>query len=184
MQVVLYPFIALSAVGLVLSIIVHVLAHLGYAPFGEWTFILHVGIFVVWLPAILALYRGGVVKFQMSMRPSAGWRMWQQMVRGSPKWMQRMTVGFFIYGFVSFFLFVAFSAGGVAGKSHGIPDTPTQVWGFSGHWMIFYSAALTILYSAMNTWNAPLKCPAGHLVSPLDQFCPECGAVLGGRAIV
>jgi hypothetical protein len=182
MQILLYPFIGLSAVGLVLSIIVHLLAHLGYAPLGEGTFVLHIGIFVVWFPAVLTLMRGGVFRVQMSMSPRAGWRSWQQMVRGSPKWMQRMTAGFFIYGFANFFLFIALGTGGMAAKARGVPDSPTLVWGFSGHWMIFYSAALTLLYSAVKTWNAPLKCPAGHLVSPIDRFCPECGAALTATA--
>ena len=180
MQILLYPFIALAALGLVLSIVVHVLAHLGYAPLGQGTFILHVGIFVVWFPAVLTLMRAGVFRFQMSMSPRAGWRSWQQMVRGSPKWMQRMTAGFFIYGFANFLLFLAVGTGGVSGNSRAVPDSPAVLWGFSGHWMIFYSAALTILYSTVRTWNAPLKCPAGHLVSPVDRFCPECGEALTG----
>lgn len=181
MQILLYPFIALAAVGLVLSVIVHILAHLGYAPLGQGTFILHVGIFVVWIPAVLTLMRAGVFRFQMSMNPRVGWRSWQQMVRGSPKWMQRMTAGFFVYGIANFLLFFAVGTSGFSGNSRGaVPDSPAVLWGFSGHWMIFYSAALTILYSTVRTWNAPLKCPAGHLVSPVDRFCPECGAALTG----
>jgi hypothetical protein len=176
MQVLLYPFVVLSALGLVASVIVHLLAHLGYAPLGQGTFILHIGIFVVWFPAVLSIMRTRVVRLYTSMNPRAGWRTWQQIVRGSPQWMQWMTLGFFIYGFANFFLF--FALGGSARLPQGSPNSPTPIVGFSGHWMIFYSAALTILYSAVKTWNSPLKCPSGHLVSPMDQFCPECGAAL------
>ena len=177
-QVLLYPFIALSAIGLAVSIVVHLLAHLGYAPLGQYSFILHVGIFVVWLPAVLTQFRGGVVRLQNSMNPRAGWRWFQQMTRRSPKWMQWMTAGFFVYGFANFALFMAVGPGSGPANAHGGPATPTVLWGFSGHWMIFYSAALTLLYSAAKTWNAPLKCPSGHPVSPMDRFCPECGAAL------
>jgi hypothetical protein len=182
MHILLYPFIGLAALGLVVSIIVHVLAHLGYAPFGASTFVLHVGIFVVWIPAVLSVMRSGVLRIYTSMNPRAGWRSWKQIVRGSPRWMQWMTAGFFIYGFANFFLFIAL--GLPAGSPRDNTFSPTLLWGFSGHWMIFYSAALTIMYSAVKTNGAPLRCPAGHLVSPMDSFCPECGTALASRSSV
>ena len=55
---VLYFFAALSAVGLALSAITHVAALSGNAgPQGDRTLRLHLGVFVVWVPAILASRR-------------------------------------------------------------------------------------------------------------------------------
>jgi hypothetical protein len=48
-------FFALSAIGLALSLISHVAAILGLErPLGDHAFVLHIGIFVVWVPAISA----------------------------------------------------------------------------------------------------------------------------------
>jgi hypothetical protein len=178
MQILLYPFIALAGIGLVLSLIIHVLVHFRYDLLGDITFFaMHAGVFVVGLPAVLALMRGGTFRVQMSVSPRAGWQAFQQMTRGSPKWMQRMTAGFFIYVFANFVLSAAVEN---ALKWNQLPKSPAMAWVFSSFWMAFYSAALTILYSTLRTRNAPLKCPAGHVVSPIDQFCPECGAALSG----
>jgi hypothetical protein len=57
-KILLTPFIALSALGLILSIIVHIIALSGNAvPYGNFVWGLHGGIFVVWFPAILASFR-------------------------------------------------------------------------------------------------------------------------------
>ena len=58
---------------------------------------------------------------------------------------------------------------------------------FSGHWMVFYGAALGTLYSAIKSPELlkGRKCTQGHEVAPLDEFCPKCGAARGtGRAEV
>ena len=50
------------------------------------------------------------------------------------------------------------------------------VWrGFSGHWMVFYSAALAILYSAANTVDANPRLTNGHSASPNATYCTRCG---------
>ena len=55
-------------------------------------------------------------------------------------------------------------------------DTPAIVWrGFSGHWMVFYFAALVILYSATKANSSETRCLNGHLVPPGTNFCTQCG---------
>ena len=56
MTILLYPFILISAVGLILSLIVHVSALLGIdLGLGQRIFALHIGIFIVWLPTVLVV---------------------------------------------------------------------------------------------------------------------------------
>jgi hypothetical protein len=53
-RIILLPFIALAAIGFVLSVAAHLAAVTGSPiPFGKAVWALHVGIFVVWLPAVL-----------------------------------------------------------------------------------------------------------------------------------
>jgi hypothetical protein len=161
----LWFFIGPSAVGLILSLWVHLGAVMGrrVAP-AEYFWILHVGIFVVWFRAVfIAQKRVGNVNRK---------DFWKVVLKGSPEWMRYMVYGFFGYAFLNFALFAA--RGGTAGTSGLNP--PATVWrGFSGHWMVFYSAALAILYSAVHEGSGGLRCINGHRVSPGSVYCPTCG---------
>ena len=54
----LLPFLVLATIGLILSLVTHAAALLGIPqPLGPAAWGLHVGVFVVWLPAILAYNR-------------------------------------------------------------------------------------------------------------------------------
>ncbi len=167
-KILLTPFIALSAAGLILSVIVHVIALSGHqVPFGELAWGLHIGIFVVWFPAVL-----------VSMRLTRDFKqkdLWKAALRGCPAWMKYMTYFFFGYAFINFALF-AFSTTGMPKESS--PSTATALRGFSGHWMVFYSAAMSMLYSATQAdlVDKQRRCRNGHAVSPLAKFCEECGA--------
>lgn len=140
MAVLIAPFLALAAVGLVLSLVAHGCAWLGVPqPLGMATWGLHVGIFVVWLPALLA--SGQMVR---GARREDAWRV---ALRGCPHWMRWMTSAFFVYTFINFILF--FIITDAAGKQPaGDPMPPAVFRVFSGHWMAFYSAALAMLYSS------------------------------------
>src|ERR1035441_582986 len=96
---------------------------------------LHLGVFVVWIPAMLVSMK------RVGNRRKDWWRL---VLKGSPEWMRYMVYGFFYYAMVNFAIFIFQSPpGGFEG------NPPAVVWrGFSGHWMAFYSAALGILYSA------------------------------------
>src|SRR5688572_15151339 len=49
-----YPFAGLAAIGLVLSLAIHLLALTGRIPLsGGYWFLMHVGVFVVMIPAVL-----------------------------------------------------------------------------------------------------------------------------------
>jgi hypothetical protein len=139
MALLIVPFLVLAAVGLVLSLVAHGCALLGLPqPLGGATWGLHVGIFAVWLPAMLASNR-----MVRGTRPDDFWRV---ALRGCPPWMRRMTYGFFGYAVANFLIF--FATAPVGKQPAGAPAPPEVFRGFSGHWMAFYSAALAILYSA------------------------------------
>lgn len=168
LKLLLSPFTALSAGGLVLSIVVHILAWFDVpSPLGRHTWLLHVGIFVVWLPAVFVAQR--------LTREYKAKDTWKALLRGSPPWMQRMTQSFFLYALVNFFVFM------IADKpadTTGPEMSSVTLRGFSGHWIAFYSAALAVLYSAARAdeCDAARRCPNGHMISAAAKFCEECGS--------
>ena len=134
----LWPFVALSAIGLALSLWVHLAAVAGRRVAPEAFFwMLHIGIFVVWIPAVLVSNRrvGSMSRKDF----------WKLVLRGAPEWMLYMVYGFLGYAMLNFAAFMLQAPQGGSGA-----NPPAVVWrGFSGHWMAFYSAALAILYSAV-----------------------------------
>jgi len=163
---ILYLFAWLSGLGLVLSFLSHVAALLGrQGPLGALTMSLHAGVFVVWIPAVLAMNR--------LTKGTSRKNFWKAAFRGCPAWMKYMAYGFFGYAFLNFALFISTAP---QGRSAG-PIQPAVVRGFSGHWMAFYSIALAGLYSAAKLWDRDLdvRCPVGHVVQPSAQFCDQCG---------
>jgi hypothetical protein len=124
---------------------------------------LHVGIFVVWFPAVLVAQRlvGNVNRKDF----------WKVALKNAPDWMRYMFYGFFGYALVNFMLFMTKAPNGGSGA-----NPPAVVWrGFSGHWMAFYSAALAILYAAVRTEDRSLRCANGHVASPNATYCTRCG---------
>ena len=169
MRFALFPFMVLAAAGLALSICAHLAAVLGIPlPGGNAVFALHVGIFVVWLPAVLVSTR--------TSRFANRKDFWKTALSGCPLWMRRSLYVLFAYAILNFVFFMATGAhSGTSGDA-----SSSEVRGFSGHWMVFYGAAFAILFSAL---RAPYllhdrKCSNGHAVAPTAQFCPECGVVL------
>ena len=166
----------LSAAGFLTSLIVHVCALLSLPqPLGKATWGLHIGIFVVWLPAALVVI------------PLAGEfkqkDLWKAALRGCPKWMRWMTYAIFIYAAVNFATFMTVAPLGP--QPANVPDPPVVFRGFSGHWMAFYSAAFAIMYSAMivRRRDPALRCPNGHPVSPVAVYCESCGSRIIERAM-
>lgn len=158
----LWVFVLLSAIGLVVSLWVHLGAAMGRAP-SSFFWVLHVGIFVVWFPAIFVAQRlvGNVNRKDF----------WKVVLKGVPDWMRYMVYGFLGYAVVNFLFFMTKAPNGGSGA-----NPPAAVWrGFSGHWMAFYSAALAILYSAARTEDTSLRCANGHLASPSATYCTRCG---------
>lgn len=166
---ILWFFAVLSALGLVLSVLSHVAAILGKeGPLGDRAFFLHIGIFVVWLPAML-----------VSNRLSSDFKrkdMWKATLRGCPRWMRYTLNGLFIYVVVNFLLFML-----SAPQNRGFGKmSPETLRGFSGHWMLFYAAAIAIYYSGIHLNDRDVRrCALGHAVSPLAKFCEVCGQEIG-----
>ena len=139
MRILAYPFLLMAGTGFLLSLTAHVLALLGIAmPGGGLVWTLHVGIFVVWIPAIVLSRRKAQNmprKDQISPIPT-----------DCPLWMRRGVKILFVYAIVNFFLFMASTMG------HPKPTgtaPPAVIRGFSGHWMVFYGVAFVTFYSAI-----------------------------------
>ena len=137
MKTIAYPFLLMAGAGFLLSLIAHVLALFGIAmPGGGLIWMLHVGIFVVWIPTILFSrwrFRDVPRKDQMDV-----------IIGDCPLWMRRTVKILFVYAIVNFFLFIA--------STHGHPKPtgaapPAVIRGFFGHWMIFYAVAFVAFYS-------------------------------------
>jgi hypothetical protein len=161
-QWLLWVFIGLSAAGLILSLWVHIGALHGRAP-GEYYWALHMGIFVVWFPAVF------VAKERVGSTNRKDF--WKVALKGSPDWVRYMVYGFLAYAAVNFALFVVRGEPGGSGA-----NTPALTWrGFSGHWMLFYSAALAILYSAAQANALTRRCSNGHAIGANANFCARCG---------
>lgn len=152
-----------------MSLLVHASILLGVnvppAAFG-----LHIGIFIVWIPTVIvanSLARNHNRK-----------DFWKVVLRGAPKWAQYTMYGIFYYAIFNFVLFFL--------PIFGVVNTPDQGMSMSemrlasGHWMAFYSAALVILYSAIQIQKKGLvrKCPNGHQVSIGATFCDRCGQLI------
>ena len=168
MKLVLPPLMALSAAGLVLSAVIHLAAWVGMQP-PSLAWALHVGIFVVWIPAVFVSQRL-TRDFKQS-------EWWEATYRGAPRWVARGTKWLGAYALANFaiFLFVL--------PKEGSGETVNTFRGFSGHWMVFYAGALGIFYSALHATDADRArvCPSGHPVAITAKYCGECGAPVERR---
>lgn len=165
-----YPFMILSGIGLLLSLIIHLSALLGMQPyFPSIVMSLHIGVFIVWLPAVLAVYPLSKEYKRKDL--------WKAALRGCPGWMKKTTYGFFGYAIINFVLFIAVTKGADSGQlGDSIPASVVR--GFSGHWMAFYSGALAILYSFRNSdaSDQARRCINDHPLPVTAKFCEECGS--------
>ncbi len=118
-------FRAASAVLFGVSLIVHSLACTRLAPdWGKYPFLLHIGVFVIAVPTILAL----VTRFGRQLPPGFLLELW----RSQPPRLRACSTLVLGYAVASFVLFVA----GVYGDPE--KDDLVALRGFSGHWMAFY----------------------------------------------
>lgn len=153
-----WPFVLLSAVGLGVSLWIHLGAVFGkkVAP-AHFFLLLHLGCLVVWLPAVLVA--------SSRVRNSYEKNYWDRVFRGSSAWVKYTVYAFAGYAVVNFLLFFAQAfLDQVSDRPIIIGEgTPALVWrGLSGHWMAFYSGALAILYST-------IRSPGESRVDPLRK---------------
>lgn len=165
----MYPCMLVAALGFFLSLIAHIASMFGKAvPSALPVMDLHIGIFVVWFPAVLVVSR---------MTGSANRKdLWKIALSGCPLWMRRAVYGLFGYTALNFVLFMLRTR-----TQHDAGEaSPSVVWGFSGHWLLFYGIAFAVFYSAIHAPKLLEKrfCPDGHSASHLDQYCPRCGREL------
>jgi hypothetical protein len=153
-------FAALAAAGLAVSAAVHFSTFAGVDPLDvlPLVWVLHLGIFLVFAPGIAAanrVKRGDRGSFA-SQFPHA------------PRWLIGMTGFLFVYALVNFAVFIFLMRDGSPTRredgTYAVTDHGRVVReisagefhrrqgyvarGFSGHWMLFYSAALTMLVSS------------------------------------
>ena len=155
---VLVPFVVLSVIGLVASLVTHTASLLGVPqPLGTAAWLLHIGIFVVWLPAVWVSYRPNPDFKRYTMD------FWRALFRGCPPWMRWLTHALLAYSIVNFLLFIAIAPPRGVG---GMANAPPEVFRlFSAGWMVFYSAAAAILYSAIVVakLDRARRCPNSHI---------------------
>ena len=149
----------LTATCWTISLSIHIVSLTGFdvATWFPYVWALHIGVFVVFIPALLILR-----KFQHTPHPT-----YRSYFSGLPRWLIILTVACCLYAVINFFLF-AFSFHGTATIRDGqyvllrhgsIIKTLTELeyrWHnsqavrlFSGHWMAFYSLAMIILYPSV-----------------------------------
>ncbi len=158
-----------AVTGWTLGLLVHILSIFDVDVESKFPYIwlLHIGIFVVWIPAILELKKNEKIKaFQSSgirnrMRPIA---LFKALCEGVPSWIVVIAVVGFYYAIVNFVMFIGSESGTPAVKdghyyldAHGqwIRDITEREYhhykaagirGFSGHWVAFYGLAAAVLY--------------------------------------
>jgi hypothetical protein len=166
----LLPFVLLALSGLVLSIVVHGLTLFGVRmPGGGIVWWLHIGIFVIWVPAVLLSQK----------------RHGKDALDRTPPWMKRALGLLFAYAIGNFIYFIATAPRKGSPEPRQDPAPPQVVRGFSGHWMIFYGAGFAMLWSAWKERREATlrRCSSGHAVPPLVTHCPTCGAVVPDKPL-
>jgi hypothetical protein len=161
-------FLALAILGLLASVVVH-----GSTFFTDrlamqhGTWLLHVGIFVVCIPAFVIQNRAraAAASTRSKGKKPAGL---DDVAPYAPRWMNVLTAACFVYAFINFGTFFFLTRDGAPRVENGqyvLKQKSTTVRtlteaefhrfnryetrGFSGHWLLFYSAAVAMLYSGI-----------------------------------
>jgi hypothetical protein len=160
----IWPLVALAAAGLAVSIWVHVNALFGRRVLPQEFFgAMHAGIFVVFFPGILLTKASGIKTNRKDF--------WKNGTPGVPKRLGYLLYFLVVYAMINFAIFWLQAP---VGKQFG-NEIPIQEWrGFSGHWMLFYCAAMTMLWSAASAASGP-HCLNGHPAAEGETVCQRCG---------
>jgi hypothetical protein len=159
-------FALLAALGLLISIAANVSTFFGVEPMHRWPYLwlLHLGIFVVFIPA-------GSVQIQHGNKKPFRWR---DVFGGLPAWMRWMLVSMIIYAPVNALAFAIVCGSGGPSKepdgtyamtSHGrilrmlTADEYHRASGYefrfmSSWWIMFYSISVALLLSALKRQKA------------------------------
>jgi hypothetical protein len=158
-----YPLLALSGIGSLAILSIHVAALLGFT-FGFDLFVrfLVPGLFVVWLPSIFVM---NTLTKEFKQK-----EIWRAALRGCPPWMRRTLWIVLGYAWVGFFTLPFFYGGG---------NSPlNKARSMLAVLMVFYMMSFAVFYSATHAkrFDGGRYCLNGHRISPLAKFCEECGA--------
>lgn len=161
---VLPVFASLAIVGFVLSIWINVgvLTSRWTPPAYFWA--LHLGIFVIFLPAILVA--------QKRVGSTHRKDFWKVVLKGAPQWMRHFFYALLAYGAViDIPSWIQLAQPSGSPQSGGFGD-----WArFSAIWMVFYWASFAILYAAMKQEQLVPRCVNGHSMPPGVNSCGKCG---------
>jgi hypothetical protein len=97
-------------------------------PWGRSVFLLHIGMFVVWIP---------LVAFANRTMTKKGRGNFEHLLAELPKWARVATSGLFVYALLNFAYFMICTS---QYPKHQVPFV-VELRGFSGHWMMFYGMA-------------------------------------------
>ena len=165
---------AYAAVGLILSLAVHV----GVSS-GDTLFFLHFTLefFPLWAPVVILMQRAvgnmrADVGRSWSPRSNPYWKM---LFTGCPPWLKYATEIFYYYALINFVI-VFLTA--IIGQGQATPSAVAR--GFSGHWMLFYSVGLAVATTAYRRGISSVRpvCSNGHPVGWGDKYCGVCGSRL------
>jgi len=155
-------FFYFAIIGWGLSLSVNIFSILNYNVEEKYpyVFLLHIGIFIVWLPAMIIMMKNNKSKkeglFDFSfINP---FTFFKSMFGYAPIWLRTVAITGFFYAFVNFFISFGFpsfipgqnvlhdeeySEQRIENVDHNEANTTR---GFSGHWLAFYGIAAAVLY--------------------------------------
>jgi hypothetical protein len=164
MTALIYTFLLLASAGLMAMLSIHVAALAGStALFSHFGRLIFLGIFVVFLPAIVVMNR--------LTREFKQKDFWRAALRGCPVWMQRALYFIFGYAFLGAFVLPRL----YGGATNTVLNSARKM---SAIGLTFYYIATCVLYSAVHAgkFDESRRCANGHHVAPLAKYCDECGA--------
>jgi len=119
-----------AAAGLFASVACHLMSWLLIEPpWGQSVFLLHIGIFIVWIPLVI---------FANRTMPKRGRGNLEHLFAVLPRWVRVATSALFAYALLNFGYFAYCTR---VYPKHGVPFL-LELRRFSGHWMMFYGVAL------------------------------------------
>lgn len=159
----------LALTGWLLSLAVHLLSIAGIDTTGKMPFVwlLHIGIFAVWIAVVLDLINNEELKQFKQSNPGTkkkSFAAFKIIFKDAPGWMQIVVIVSFIYMPINLFLFSTTQNGSpdfrdgqyILHNRGEIISTITEqeyhrykareIRGFSGHWIFFYAVATAVLF--------------------------------------
>jgi hypothetical protein len=163
-----------------LGLLVHLLSIAGINVSDNFPFVwlLHIGIFVVWIPAIFELRKNPELKEReqsgllKQMKPFGYWKI---IFKDKPVWLSVLAIAGLVYAFFNFMFFTFqqtgstdFQNGQYILHNHGQLIRTISIAeynqfkaditrGFSGHWMAFYGFAAAVLFPVKESEDSNLE---------------------------